>query len=122
MFYLLSITLYSHLEESRLFDTCLSAPKAPVVVASGTCGSGQRGNGICPQAGQCCSTWGYCGVGSPWCDTTGSTGTCGGGQRGNGICPQAGLCCSPYGYCGSGAAYCTNRELAVVDNKDGHEE
>jgi len=98
------------------------APKAPVMVASGTCGSGQRGNGICPQAGQCCSTWGYCGVGSPWCDTTGSTGTCGGGQRGNGICPQAGLCCSPYGYCGSGAAYCTNRELAVVDNKDGHEE
>jgi len=42
--------------------------KAPAVVV-GTCGSGLRGNGICPNASLCCSAWGYCGTGSPWCDT-----------------------------------------------------
>ena len=96
--------------------------KAPAVVVVGTCGSGVRGNGICPDAALCCSAWGYCGTGSPWCDTTApvpapsSVGTCGGGQRGNGICPQTGLCCSAWGYCGTGAQYCTRRNL------HGHEE
>ena len=42
--------------------------KVPAVVV-GTCGSGLRGNGICPNASLCCSAWGYCGTGSPWCDT-----------------------------------------------------
>ena len=77
----------------------------------GTCGGGNRGNGICPQAGLCCSKWGWCGTSAAHCDVAsggGSTtgGTCGGGNRGNGICPQAGLCCSKWGWCGTSAAHC----------------
>ena len=98
--------------------------KAPAVVVVGTCGSGVRGHGICPDAALCCSAWGYCGTGSPWCDTTApvpapsSVGTCGGGQRGNGICPQTGLCCSAWGYCGTGAQYCTRRNLHGYEEEE----
>ena len=38
---------------------------APV---SGTCGEGQRGNGICPDPTHCCSSWGWCNPDSAWCN------------------------------------------------------
>ncbi|KAI2497659.1 hypothetical protein MHU86_16846 [Fragilaria crotonensis] len=37
---------------------------------SGTCGDGNVGNGLCPMAGQCCSTYGWCGVGPEYCTGT----------------------------------------------------
>ncbi|KAI2491281.1 hypothetical protein MHU86_23300 [Fragilaria crotonensis] len=37
---------------------------------SGTCGDGNMGNGLCPTAGQCCSTYGWCGVGPEYCTGT----------------------------------------------------
>ena len=89
---------------------------APVI---GVCGEGQRGNGVCSQAGFCCSAYGYCGTGSPWCDPYDPiAGTCGGGKVGNGICAQAGYCCSAYGYCGAGAPWCSRRILHG-DNYEG---
>jgi len=37
----------------------------------GTCGMGQRGNGICPAKELCCSEWGYCGtIETGHCDGT----------------------------------------------------
>ncbi|KAI2491274.1 hypothetical protein MHU86_23293 [Fragilaria crotonensis] len=36
----------------------------------GTCGDGNVGNGLCPMAGQCCSTYGWCGVGPEYCTGT----------------------------------------------------
>eukprot|EP00128_Syssomonas_multiformis_P017913 Colp12_sorted_trinity150504_noHs@15598 len=82
----------------------------PTGSASGTCGGGNRGNGICPQAGQCCSQFGWCGTSAAYCTgsgTGGAGGTCGNGNRGNGRCPIAGQCCSQWGWCGTNAAYCT---------------
>jgi hypothetical protein len=52
-------------------------------------------------AGFCCSTYGYCGTGSDYCQI----GSCSGGVGGTCAAP---LCCSPYGYCGSGDGYCVS--------------
>jgi len=35
----------------------------------GTCGGGNRGNGIC-EDGRCCSGWGWCGTSSVYCNST----------------------------------------------------
>ena len=32
-----------------------------------TCGNGQVGNGICPNEGECCSEWGWCGTDPEHC-------------------------------------------------------
>jgi len=97
----------------------------------------RAGDGSCTTAkdcpkGACCSHWGFCGYGSPWCDppppqctwnTDCAPGlcchstlrTCGSGPEycgpdpghcgPNNLCPP-GLCCSVWGYCGTGPAYC----------------
>lgn len=41
---------------------------APTPIGSGTCGSGNIGNGICANSGLCCSKWGHCGSSSAHCD------------------------------------------------------
>jgi len=46
-------------------STPVAAP-VPAPVSSGTCGGGNRGNGICSN-GQCCSQWGWCGTTSDFC-------------------------------------------------------
>jgi len=38
-----------------------------------TCGGGQRGDGICPQVGLCCSQWGWCGSTSAYCGSSSSS-------------------------------------------------
>jgi len=39
----------------------------------GTCGGGNRGNGICPVISQCCSSWGHCGSDAAYCDSGDNT-------------------------------------------------
>jgi hypothetical protein len=34
---------------------------------NGTCGGGNKGNGICPVSGECCSEWGWCGTSPQHC-------------------------------------------------------
>jgi hypothetical protein len=43
------------------------------LTAGGTCGGGNAGNGICANAGECCSIFGWCGVTDEHC---GSSSTC----------------------------------------------
>jgi len=45
----------------------ITAAPVPAPSSVVTCGGGQRGNGICPQTGWCCSAWGYCGTGAQYC-------------------------------------------------------
>ncbi len=89
----------------------------------GTCGNGNRGNGICPMTSECCSQYGFCGTTADHCASPPATtqvapsspssvsssstgGTCGGGQVGNGICLNSNECCSQYGFCGSSSEHC----------------
>ncbi|KAG6545340.1 hypothetical protein Mapa_013189 [Marchantia paleacea] len=75
------------------------------------CGS-QAGGALC-SGSNCCSQYGYCGVGDAWCGagcqsgpcTSGTSGRCG-KDFGNSVC-SGGLCCSQYGYCGSTTEHCT---------------
>jgi chitinase len=97
------------------------APVEPV--GGGACGDGSVGNGICANAAECCSKWGWCGPSTAHCgNATPETatpvltpapvepvggGTCGGGSVGNGICANTAECCSKWGWCGSSTAHCT---------------
>jgi hypothetical protein len=45
-----------------------------------SCGNGNRGNGICPNAGECCSQYGWCGTSSDHCGGGGGGGSTGGGS------------------------------------------
>ncbi len=84
---------------------------------SGTCGFGNIGDGICPEVGQCCSKWGWCGYSSQHCDDQAPTdttqdpnlGKCGAGNgvTGDGTCLGENECCSRHGYCGTGDQYCS---------------
>mmetsp|Transcript_27216 Transcript_27216/g.58314 ORF Transcript_27216/g.58314 Transcript_27216/m.58314 type:complete len:849 (+) Transcript_27216:279-2825(+) len=95
------------------------------IATTGTCGGGDRGDGICPYAGYCCSKWGYCGTSAEHCkdDSVAPTpsnvvgapasptyskdaGQCADGKEGDGFCPDESSCCSDWGYCGSGEQYC----------------
>eukprot|EP00581_Thalassiosira_minuscula_P031020 CAMPEP_0183762154 /NCGR_PEP_ID=MMETSP0739-20130205/8898_1 /TAXON_ID=385413 /ORGANISM="Thalassiosira miniscula, Strain CCMP1093" /LENGTH=206 /DNA_ID=CAMNT_0026000409 /DNA_START=57 /DNA_END=674 /DNA_ORIENTATION=+ len=38
------------------------------IATTGTCSNGNRGDGICPFKGYCCSKWGYCGTTDDYCD------------------------------------------------------
>ncbi|KAL3664682.1 hypothetical protein V7S43_010431 [Phytophthora oleae] len=96
--------------------TCKTAP------SGGSCGSA-NGNAYCPST-QCCSQYGYCGVGSPWCDTNPNSGYNGGkctttskctvvapaggtcGASNGGAYSSGTQCCSQYGYCGVGSPWC----------------
>jgi hypothetical protein len=80
--------------------------------SSGTCGNGNRGNGVCAD-GTCCSEYGWCGTSTEHCSGGGggspptpSSGTCGNGNRGNGVCAD-GTCCSKYGWCGTSTEHCS---------------
>jgi len=44
-----------------------SPTEAPDQGTIGTCGGGNRGNGVCSNPSHCCSEWGYCGSGDAWC-------------------------------------------------------
>jgi len=109
------------------------------IVNKGTCGDGERGDGICPFKSHCCSSWGYCGTTSVYCDDDSVTpspsavegapqsptyavdsGQCGGGNGnvGDDFCFDESLCCSDWGYCGSGENYCFHTKMYV----DGPEE
>ena len=92
-------------------------------VGGGTCGGGNLGNGICPNADECCSRYGFCGSTPEYCTqpassptgnvgqnvtpSTGEAGTCGGGNVGNGICPNSNECCSQFGFCGTTPEHCS---------------
>ncbi|KAG7390469.1 hypothetical protein PHYBOEH_007029 [Phytophthora boehmeriae] len=97
---------------------CTTAP------SGGSCGSA-NGGVYCPGT-QCCSQYGYCGVGSPWCNANPNSGynggkcsttttpkctivaAAGGGcgaSNGGAYCPGT-QCCSQYGYCGVGSPWC----------------
>ncbi|KAL7550058.1 hypothetical protein ACHAWF_016881 [Thalassiosira exigua] len=87
--------------------------------SGGTCGNGDRGDGLCPISGECCSQYGHCGTTPAHCAPVApvpavaiSGATCGDGNRGNGICPVSGECCSQYGHCGTTAEHCASA-LAV---------
>lgn len=94
-------------------------------MTTGTCSDGNRGDGICPYAGHCCSKWGYCGTTPLYCDDDSvapspsgvegapqaptysvNAGQCAGGNIGDEFCAGESLCCSDWGYCGSGETYC----------------
>ncbi|RLN58255.1 hypothetical protein BBJ29_006929 [Phytophthora kernoviae] len=104
-----------------------SSPTTPstsckIAASGGSCGSA-NGGAYCPGT-QCCSQYGYCGVGSPWCDANPNSiyngekctaapkctvvapagGSCG-SANGGAYCPGT-QCCSQYGYCGVGSPWC----------------
>jgi Chitin recognition protein/Lytic polysaccharide mono-oxygenase, cellulose-degrading len=80
--------------------------------STGTCGSGNRGNGVCAD-NTCCSSFGWCGTSTLHCSggttPTPTVGTCGGGNRGNGRCADSKLCCSKWGWCGTSTSHCSGR-------------
>lgn len=106
------------------------------IVTTGTCGDGERGYGICPYAGYCCSKWGWCGTTPEYCedDSVAPTpsavegapaaptysvdaGQCANGNEGDGFCPDNSLCCSDWGYCGSGEQYCFSTRITYEDGE-----
>lgn len=121
---------------SLLLATTTSSPivstKAIIPRQDGSCDPTLNG-ADCP-AGNCCSFWGFCGKGEPWCGSIKVTcdphnhpqcpsgmccsqaGLCGNGPEycpvppgpGCGSGPEcpAGLCCSKWGFCGTGPEYC----------------
>mmetsp|Transcript_15846 Transcript_15846/g.33498 ORF Transcript_15846/g.33498 Transcript_15846/m.33498 type:complete len:943 (+) Transcript_15846:386-3214(+) len=95
------------------------------IATTGTCSNGNRGDGICPFEGHCCSKWGYCGTTAEYCDDDSiaptpsnvegapsaptysvDAGQCALGDVGDGFCPDESHCCSDWGYCGAGENYC----------------
>ena len=113
-------------DEVKCNQECIVYPKdtepgdCPIATV-GTCGNGDRGDGVCPFEGYCCSIWGWCGTTAEYCedDSTVPTpsivdgapvsptvsvdaGKCGNGNSGEGICSEASECCSEWGYCGLG--------------------
>ena len=109
------------------------------LVTTGTCGDGNRGDGICPYAGHCCSEWGWCGTTAEHCEDTSDVaptpsnvdgapsaptaateaGQCAGGDVGDGFCSDESLCCSEYGWCGEGEQYCFT--TIIYDEETGDE-
>lgn len=108
------------------------------IVTTGTCGGGDRGDGICPFEGYCCSKWGYCGTTAEYCEDDSvapapsnvvgapqaptisvEAGQCARGEVGDDFCPDENHCCSQYGYCGSGEQYCYT---TTPDEGDSEEE
>ncbi|RKP35880.1 hypothetical protein BJ085DRAFT_32, partial [Dimargaris cristalligena] len=108
-------------------NTATSVPPTnPTNVSTdGTCGA----NKSCPNS-QCCSQWGWCGVGDGFCGTGCQNGPCSGGGNpqptntatsvpptnptdvstdgscgANKTCPGS-QCCSKWGYCGVGDGFC----------------
>ncbi|ETN06075.1 hypothetical protein PPTG_13879 [Phytophthora nicotianae INRA-310] len=100
----------------------------------GTCGA-SNGNKYCPGT-QCCSQYGYCGVGTAWCSSNPNSiyngnGKCSGGgtvacspvapyggscgaSNGGVYCPGS-QCCSQYGYCGVGSPWCDNNPNSIYN-------
>eukprot|EP00548_Thalassiothrix_antarctica_P011613 CAMPEP_0194159336 /NCGR_PEP_ID=MMETSP0152-20130528/77771_1 /TAXON_ID=1049557 /ORGANISM="Thalassiothrix antarctica, Strain L6-D1" /LENGTH=1225 /DNA_ID=CAMNT_0038868891 /DNA_START=132 /DNA_END=3811 /DNA_ORIENTATION=+ len=73
--------------------------------ATNHCGYGFVGNGQCRISNECCSPFGWCGMGSAYCQNSNAN-PCGNGVIGNSICSDPTLCCSTLGYCGTSSAYC----------------
>ena len=77
----------------------------------GSCGNGNRGNGVCSN-GQCCSQYGWCGTTSAHCTTSGGGGGSGGStQLGDwALCSSSSQCkngCCSSKYSGDGKTKCT---------------
>ena len=97
----------------RLVDQCPTEEER--------CGK-DHGDAICPN-GLCCSAFGYCGDGEPWCDFGCQSGSCWaesdvdglslrhrcGPNYGGQVCHST-YCCSADGFCGSGAEWCERDE------------
>ncbi|KAG7375522.1 hypothetical protein PHYPSEUDO_000882 [Phytophthora pseudosyringae] len=99
-----------------------SSTGCSTAASGGTCGAA---NGLYCPGTQCCSQYGYCGVGSPWCEANPNSkynsGKCGttkptcttvaspggkcGAANGGAYCSGT-QCCSQYGYCGVGSPWC----------------
>ena len=114
----------------------LDPDKCPIVT-TGTCGGGDRGDGVCPYAGYCCSEWGYCGTTSEYCaegtnnvptpsvvdgappapTSAIEAGQCAVGDTGDGFCFEENHCCSEYGYCGTGEEYCYKETRTTLDEE-----
>jgi len=73
-------------------------PNTPV------CGGGKLG--VCPNADDCCSTSGVCGITSTECGANCYSGKCLCGWGKTGLCQDTSLCCSQYGYCDTTNPYC----------------
>ena len=101
---------------------CICRPVEKPEPIVGTCGNGDRGDGICAWEGYCCSEWGWCGTTPEYCDGPSNAptpsgfyppptpsldaGKCGSGEAGEGLCADPDHCCSQWGYCGPGEGYC----------------
>ncbi|KAL6600625.1 hypothetical protein ACP70R_045425 [Stipagrostis hirtigluma subsp. patula] len=100
----------TQLAMKALVLTAFALAYATVTTGAGQCGV-QLDVVLCPD-NQCCSKWGYCGLGPLYCGAGCQSGAClqgmrcGRQNRGAG-CP-GNLCCSPQGYCGIGQVYCGN--------------
>jgi len=84
------------------------------ITTSATCGGGNRGDGICPFEGYCCSKFGWCGTTAEYCESDSDAptpsvieaaaplsptysldaGQCGNGNQGEGLCSSSEHCCS----------------------------
>lgn len=99
---------------------CVTDPGDGTKPIVGTCGNGNRGDGICAWEGYCCSEWGWCGTTEEYCSVSSiaptpsdggfyppptpsvDAGKCGLNEIGEGICANPDHCCSEWGYCGPG--------------------
>lgn len=99
---------------------CRNRP-APPPTRTATCGEGTYGNGLCPDASNCCSEYGWCGTSVEHCNgkTPAPTifeATCGDGTYGNGVCLIATDCCSEFGHCGDTADHCNGKKPAPTQS------
>jgi len=109
------------------------------------CGSGKINSGICRNANECCTRFGWCGKTEEFCGESIClrgcdfetlerktqlkslpVGMCGGGNVGNGICPggkngNPSECCSKWGFCGKTLDYCDS-EICVGGCRAGIDE
>jgi len=101
-----------------IISTNVTEEESPYVTDGlGKCGGGFVNDGICAEAGYCCSQWGWCGTTADYCDDVAPTttpidpnaGKCGTGDGiiGDGTCTGENECCSAWGYCGEGDQYCS---------------
>ncbi|KAK0128782.1 hypothetical protein ONS95_000732 [Cadophora gregata] len=97
---------------------------AAPISSDGACGSLSKVGATCTGStfGTCCSSSGYCGNTSAYCDAgcqtafgickpsgsnTSPDGTCGGTAKYNCLNSAFGNCCSQYGYCGNTVDHCS---------------
>lgn len=109
----MSTLITTPIDDCRI-ETNVTEEETPYVKV-GTCGNGNKGDGVCAAEGECCSEWGWCGYTEEHCGNGAPSATpavdpfagkCGDGKQGDGTCLGKNECCSEYGYCGEGDQYC----------------